>query len=294
MGYILTEPNVQQSVCYIAHQLRESLGSPDCVNTQRATFAAVQYALLRFGPLPVHAADAALVERTVCVHPNIVLTHATVAGDAQLTLRKRSDAEDYIAETDCSSASYRRAWNTVTEFIRSSKMKVSDQPFLDMVMFAISSGMNIMRYVLPRTGNTTLCEHLISMFPMRHFAVYSPHYDMDSRWTVYSNDKRIEKELHSALRNSFSFGGHARRSRTTCSLHSALRSMDNRYPDFSDSLVVVLDAAQSNAATIEEFARTFISQNVQTVMLITPSDRDIQMTQILTATGRQSWLINSD
>jgi Holliday junction resolvasome RuvABC endonuclease subunit len=70
--------------------------------------------------------------------------------------------------------------------------------------------------------------------------------------------------------------------------------MDNRYPDFSDSLVVVFDGAQSNAAAIEDFARTFISQNVQTVMLVSPSDRDIQMTQILTATGQQSWLINSD
>jgi hypothetical protein len=57
---------------------------------------------------------------------------------------------------------------------------------------------------------------------------------------------------------------------------------------------VVFDGAQSNAAVIEDFARTFISQNVQTVMLVSPSDRDIQMTQILTATGQQSWLINSD
>ena len=294
MSYILTEPNVQQSVCYIAHQLRDSLGAPDCVQEQRATFAAVQYALLRFGPLPVHATDAVLVERTICTHPNIVLVPANLAGDAKLSVQDRSVAEDYIAETDCSSAAYRRAWNIITEFIRSSKMKVSDQQFLDMLMFAISSGMNIMRYVLPRSGNTTLCEHLHSMFPMRHIAVYSPHYDMNDRWKTYSNDKRIERELYGTLRHSFSFGGHERRSRTTCALHSSLRSMDNRYPDFSDSLVVVFDGAQSSAAAIEDFARTFISQNVQTVMLVSPSDRDIQMTQILTATGRQSWLINSD
>ena len=104
MSYILTEPNVQQSVCYIAHQLRESLGAPDCVQAQRATFAAVQYALLRFGPLPVRATDAALVERTICTHPNIVLIPATIACDAKLTLHDRSVAEDYSAETDCSSA----------------------------------------------------------------------------------------------------------------------------------------------------------------------------------------------
>lgn len=75
-----------------------------------------------------------------------------------------------------------------------------------------------MRYVLPRSGNTTLCEHLHSMFPMRHIAVYSPHYDMNERWKTYSNDKRIERELYGTLRHSFSFGGHERRSRTTCAL----------------------------------------------------------------------------
>ena len=288
MSYQFIEPNLQQSISYVAHQIRESLGSPDCVSEHRATFAALQYALLRFGPLPVCASDADLVLRTICTHPNLALLPADAGSDARLILSVRTAAEEYIAETDCSTPAFRRAWNVVTEFIRSSNMKMQDQQLLDMLMYAITSGMNIMRYVLPRSGNTTLCDNLISMFPMRHFAVYSP---FDSHWTVHSSDKRLAHDLFLSLRGSAQLAGRPRSGR---SMDSALRGLTNLYPDLIDSLVVVFDAAHSSADVIERFARMFIPLNVQTIMLVSPHDRDVNMTQILTPTGRQSWLVNSD